>query len=81
MKSIFPWLIAVLAGVTMMVSNGLSITGLSVYDEALLGEFGWSRSALKFRDMITLSVTAMDPPFAGIAIDRFGVIPCMVYGS
>ncbi len=80
MKSIFPWLIAVLAGVTMMVSNGLSITGLSVYDEAILGEFGWSRSALKFRDMITLSVTGLVAPFAGIAIDRFGVRRCMVFG-
>ena len=48
MKDLFPWLIALLACMTLMVSNGLSITGLPVYDEALLSEFGWSRVSSSF---------------------------------
>ena len=65
---------------TLMVSNGMSISGLPVYDEALLGEFGWSRGELKFRDLITLGLTGLLAPFAGIAIDRFGVRRCMMLG-
>jgi len=80
MKDLFPWLIALLACMTLMVSNGLSITGLPVYDEALLSEFGWSRGQLKFRDLITLGLTGILAPFAGIAIDRFGVRRCMMVG-
>ena len=37
----------------LLVSNGLTATALSVYDESLLNEFGWSRGELKFRDLVT----------------------------
>ncbi len=80
MKEWFPWLITLLACMTLMVSNGMSITGLPVYDEALLSEFGWSRGELKFRDLITLGLTGLLAPFAGVLIDRFGVRRCMVIG-
>ena len=79
-KTIFPWIIALLASLTLMVSNGMSISGLSVFDESLLNEFGWNRGELKFRDMITLGVTGIVAPFLGVFIDRYGVRACMLVG-
>lgn len=80
MARVFPWVIALLAAIALMVSNGMSITGLPVYDEAIIGEFGWSRGELKFRDMVTMALTGLLAPFAGVLIDRYGVRVCMLVG-
>ena len=80
MKKYFPWLMAIMAALTLMVSNGMTITGLSVFDESLLGEFGWGRGELKFGGLITLVVTGFLAPFAGILLDKFGVRICMIAG-
>ncbi|WP_200821300.1 MFS transporter [Oceanicoccus sp. KOV_DT_Chl] len=80
MKLYYPWLMAILAALTLLVSNGMAITGLSVFDEALLGEFGWSRGELKFNGLITMVVTGLLAPFAGILLDRYGVRICMMVG-
>ncbi|QFU75544.1 MFS transporter [Halioglobus maricola] len=79
-KQAFPWVIAILASLVLMVSNGMSISGLSVFDESLLNEFGWNRGELKFRDMITLGVTGLAAPFLGVLLDRYGVRACMIVG-
>jgi MFS family permease len=80
MARYYPWLIAVLASVTLMVSNGMTISGLSVFDESLLREFDWSRGELKFRDMVTLGVTGLAAPAMGVLLDRYGVRACMIAG-
>lgn len=72
MKHGFPWLMAFMALLILLVSNGLTVTGLSAFDESLLAEFGWSRGALKFRDLITLLLAGVMAPFVGILIDRIG---------
>lgn len=79
-KQYFPWVIAVLASLVLMVSNGMTVSGLSVYDESLLTEFDWNRGELKFRDMITLCVTGVAAPFLGVLLDRYGVRACMLVG-
>ena len=56
---------AVTGMLVLLVSNGLTATALSVYDESLLNEFGWSRGELKFRDLVTFWLVAMIAPFAG----------------
>ena len=63
---------AVTGMLVLLVSNGLTATALSVYDESLLNEFGWSRGELKFRDLVTFWLVAMIAPFAGLFIDRLG---------
>lgn len=80
MQKYYPWLIAALACLGMMISNGLIVTGLPVYDEAILAEFEWDRGSLKFRDMLTFALTACLAPLAGVLIDRFGVRICMGLG-
>ena len=77
----FPWVIAFAALVLLMVSNGLTLTGITAFDEALLTEFGWSRGELKFRDLVTLMITGLAAPFIGILIDRLGVRPLIIAGS
>ena len=79
-KNYFPWVIAILASLTLMVSNGMTISGLSVFDESLLNEFGWNRGELKFRDMVTLGVTGIAAPFLGVFLDRYGPRACMIVG-
>lgn len=81
MQRFFPWVIAFAALVLLMVSNGMVLTGITAFDEALLNEFGWSRGALKFRDLLTLLLTGLAAPFIGILIDRLGVRPLIIAGS
>ncbi len=76
----YPWFIAAFAAVVLMVSNGQTISGLSVYDVEFIEEFGWSLGEIKFRDMITLLLAGLAAPFIGILIDRFGVRRCMLVG-
>ena len=64
----------------LLVSNGLTATALSVYDESLLNEFGWSRGELKFRDLVTFWLIALIAPFAGAFIDRLGPRRMLVFG-
>jgi MFS family permease len=80
MSKLVPWWIAVFAMLAMMVSNGLIITGLSVYDVEFIEHFDWSMSQIKLRDMITLLVTGLAAPFAGGVIDRWGVKRSMLLG-
>lgn len=76
----YPWFIAVFAGIVLMVSNGQTISGLSVFDVEFINEFGWSLGEIKFRDMITLLLAGLAAPFIGILIDRLGVRRCMLAG-
>jgi MFS family permease len=81
MNRIYPWIIALAALLMLMVSNGLTIIGITAFDESLLKEFGWSRGALKFRDLLTLMITGAMAPFIGVLIDRVGVRPLIIAGS
>ena len=72
MKRYYPWLMAMMGLLVLMVSNGLTITGITAFDESLLKEFEWSRSALKFRDLLTLIIAGLLAPWLGAVIDRVG---------
>lgn len=77
---IYPWFIAVFAGIALMVSNGQTISGLSVFDVEFINEFGWSRGEIKLRDMVTLLLAGLAAPFVGVLLDRYGVRRCMLAG-
>lgn len=80
-QRIMPWVIAVAAMLILMVSNGLTLTGITAFDKALLDEFGWQRGDLKLRDLVTLLLTGLIAPFIGVLIDRLGVRVLLVAGS
>ena len=77
---LYPWFIAAFAGIALMVSNGQTISGLSVYDVEFINEFGWSRGEIKLRDMVTLLLAGLAAPFVGVLLDRYGVRRCMLAG-
>ena len=64
----------------MIVSNGMMITGLSIYDEQILNEFNWSLSAYKFSGLVSLCVAGFFAPVAGMIIDRYGTRVCILTG-
>ncbi len=78
---IYPWVIAILALTVLMVTNGMTTTGITAFDESLLKEFKWERGPFKFRDMITLLTAGLSAPFAGYLIDKIGVRKLLLTGS
>ena len=53
-------------------AHGLTLAGIPVFDEIILGELGISTGALKFRDFITVMCAGLSGPLIGYAADRFG---------
>ncbi len=81
MKRYYPWVMCTMAMLVLIVSNGMTMTGLTAFDESLLNEFGWSRGALKFRDMLNLVLAGLMSPFIGALIDRAGVRTLILFGN
>jgi MFS family permease len=77
----YGWVIAGTAFFTLMVTNGLTFAGITVFDESLLREFGWSRGTLKFRDMLTMALAGVLSPVAGAIADKYGVKRLMLGGA
>ena len=72
--------ISVLGMIVILCSNGLTLTGITAFDETLLNEFGWSKSELKFRDTLNMVIASFLMPVVGSVIDRFGVKNTMMGG-
>jgi predicted MFS family arabinose efflux permease len=71
---------AVMGLLVLFVSNGFTATAVSVFDEALLGEFGWERGPFKFANGLNFAITAVLAPFVGIVIDRLNPKRLLVTG-
>lgn len=83
----YGWVIAFASGFVLLVTNGMTLGGLNVFDKPLLDSLNESMggsvtlAGLKARDAITLAVGGLMAPIAGAAADRFGVRPLMVVGA
>ncbi len=83
----YGWIIAIASGLILLVTNGMTLGGLNVFDKPLLDALSQasgepvSLAALKTRDAITLGVSGLLAPLAGAAADRFGVRPLMLIGA
>jgi len=75
-----PWTIAGMGLVILMITNGLTAVAISVFDESLLNEFGWSRGELKFRDFLNFAVVALFAPLGGLVLDRVGARRMLMAG-
>lgn len=53
-------------------AHGLTLAGIPVFDELILGELGISTGTLKFRDFITVMCAGLSGPLIGYAADKFG---------
>lgn len=82
----FGWTIAVCAGALLLVTNGMTLGGLSVYDEVILATLQETtgresmRGELNLRAMITFWGSGALAPLAGAIADRIGVRPLMLLG-
>jgi MFS family permease len=74
------WLTVIFGCFVLMVSNGLTLTGLTVFDSAFLKEFSWSRGELKFRDFITYASAGIMAPVFGALADKYGSRLPIVFG-
>ena len=72
--------IALVGTLILICTNGMTFAGLTVFDESLIDEFGWTKGTLKFRDFINLCVAAVIVPFIGIFIDKYGVKRSFLFG-
>ncbi len=72
--------IAIIGAILLIVTNGMTFSGITIFDEAILNEFGWSKSELKFRDLVNLVASSLIMPFVGVLIDKYGVKKMMVIG-
>jgi MFS family permease len=77
----YPWAMAILALLMLMVTNGLTTTGIIAFDESLLKEFKWSRGEYKFGGLVTLMTAGLLAPFAGAIIDKIGTRMLLLIGS
>ena len=76
----YGWYIVIVAMLTLLVSNGMTITGVTIFDPAILQEFGWSRGDLKLRDLLQLGLSGLMAPFVGTLADRMSVRKLMMAG-
>lgn len=72
--------IAILGTILLIVTNGMTFSGITIFDEAILNEFGWTKSELKFRDLVNLVAASFIMPFVGAIIDKYGVKKMMIIG-
>lgn len=77
----YGWIIALTSMVILLISNGTTIPGINVFDEALLNEFGWARDELKRGPLITFILAGILAPLAGAIADRIGVKKLMLAGA
>lgn len=68
------------ACLVVMLSNGMTLAGLTVFDRDLLAHLGAGRAELKLRDAIQMLSAALAAPFVGWVADRVGVRPLMMLG-
>ena len=76
----YGWYVALVAMLTLLVSNGMTITGITIFDPAILQEFGWSRGDLKLRDLFQLGLSGLMAPFVGSLADRMSIQRLMIAG-
>ncbi|TMM58611.1 MFS transporter [Maribacter algarum] len=72
--------IAILGTILLIVTNGMTYSGITIFDEAILSDFGWTKSELKLRDLINMVAASVILPFLGAVIDKYGVKKMMVLG-
>lgn len=78
--SSYGWLMVASGFLILLVTNGMTLSGITVFDQALLNEFGWQRGALKLRDLITFAGAGLVAPLFGYFADKGHIKNCLLLG-
>ncbi|MEY3901329.1 MAG: hypothetical protein RL189_635, partial [Pseudomonadota bacterium] len=78
--SSYGWLMVACGFLILLVTNGMTLTGITVFDNLLLTEFGWKRGALKLRDLITFAGAGLIAPLFGYFADKGHIKNCLLLG-
>lgn len=76
----FAWVVAGAMLILLALCNGVTLAGVSVFDDTMLKVVDTSIGALKFRDLLGLVCSGIAAPFVGRAVDRVGVRPVIGFG-
>ena len=75
----YSWVVLFFACSMVLITNGMTFTGMTVFDEYFIDTFGWARGELKFRDLCTLATAGLFAPVGGWIFDKYGpTIPLML---
>lgn len=77
---LYGWVIVGATLLLLALVNGLTLAGLSVFDDTIIRSLHISIGALKFRDLLGLICSGLAAPFIGYAVDRIGVRPVIALG-
>lgn len=78
--SSYSWFVVLSGFLILLVTNGMTLSGLTVFDTALLDEFGWQRGELKLRDLITFAGAGLIAPLFGVWADKGHIKKCLLAG-
>lgn len=78
--SSYSWMMVACGFLILLVTNGMTLTGVTIFDKVLLAEFGWQRGALKLRDLITFAGAGMIAPLFGYFADKGHIKNCLLAG-
>lgn len=72
--------VAILGTIVLICANGMTFSGITIFDKVLLDDFGWTKGELKLRDLINLVGAALIMPFIGAVIDKVGAKRTIIIG-
>lgn len=78
--SSYSWMMVACGFLILLVTNGMTLTGVTIFDKVLLAEFGWQRGALKLRDLITFAGAGLIAPLFGYFADKGHIKNCLLAG-
>jgi MFS family permease len=73
--------IAVMGSIILLISNGMTISGLTPFRVEFAKLYGFSMEKMTFGDLITFSVVGILAPLLGGMMDRIGVKKLMMIGG
>jgi MFS family permease len=69
------------ACIVLLISNGMTLTGLTPFRRELGRTFGWTAGQMTFSDFVAFGTLGLLAPFLGVWMDKFGVKRLMMLGG
>ena len=64
----------------LMISDGMTLSGLSVFDKVIIKDLVCTREQLKLSELIQLLTAGICAPLVGVLADRYGLTTLITLG-